>query len=233
MSYSIPDPTEQSNIPYGYCHCGCGELAPIHTKTRTNQGHVKGEPAQYIRGHNARLYDASPPGFKTCAKCKEVKPVSDFYQTKSGPRAGEYHTYCSDCQRADCREYHEINRDRRRADIAEYRRQNKEELSRKERERRADPVYREKRKEALRQWRELNSEHVAIYNRSQQAKARAAVNKAVLRGDLPHATTQVCTLCEEASAKEYHHYAGYEPENWYEVIPLCTVCHGREHRVNE
>lgn len=42
--------TEQ-DIPYGYCHCGCGEKTPISTKTKTYLGHKKGTPRKFLQGH--------------------------------------------------------------------------------------------------------------------------------------------------------------------------------------
>jgi hypothetical protein len=36
------------------CQCGCGQPAPIASKTRTKLGHVKGQPVRYIRGHSGR-----------------------------------------------------------------------------------------------------------------------------------------------------------------------------------
>lgn len=38
-------------IPYGFCHCGCGQQTPIATKTRSVSGHIKGQPLRYIRYH--------------------------------------------------------------------------------------------------------------------------------------------------------------------------------------
>jgi hypothetical protein len=40
------------DVPYGFCHCGCGERTPIATMTRTERGYRKGEPQKYIHGHN-------------------------------------------------------------------------------------------------------------------------------------------------------------------------------------
>lgn len=48
-------------VPYGYCHCGCGERAPLATQTRIQRGQIAGEPVQYCRGHNNR--GRSPLGF--------------------------------------------------------------------------------------------------------------------------------------------------------------------------
>ena len=46
----MPTPSEIS-IPYGYCHCGCGNLAPIAKKNSKLRSHVKGEPIRYIPSH--------------------------------------------------------------------------------------------------------------------------------------------------------------------------------------
>ena len=41
-------------IPYGYCHCGCGGLTKIVTKTKTSRGEIKGVPLTFIHGHHGR-----------------------------------------------------------------------------------------------------------------------------------------------------------------------------------
>lgn len=45
---------QHSSVPYGYCHCGCGELAPIAGKAYIAKGLKKGDPFKYIQGHNGR-----------------------------------------------------------------------------------------------------------------------------------------------------------------------------------
>lgn len=40
-----------NEIPYGYCHCGCGQLAPLAKRNRIARGQVKGEPIRFIHGH--------------------------------------------------------------------------------------------------------------------------------------------------------------------------------------
>lgn len=52
------DPTQE--IPYGYCHCGCGQRTTIASKTSRKRGRIKGQPVRYISGHNARQL----PGWK-------------------------------------------------------------------------------------------------------------------------------------------------------------------------
>ena len=34
-----------------YCQCGCGQLAPIATRTSATYGYIKGQPKKYIRSH--------------------------------------------------------------------------------------------------------------------------------------------------------------------------------------
>ena len=36
------------------CQCGCGQETSIATKTRSAKGHAKGQPVNYILGHNRR-----------------------------------------------------------------------------------------------------------------------------------------------------------------------------------
>lgn len=50
-----------SDIPYGFCHCGCGDRAPLVTHTSAAQGIKKGAPRQYIKGHWARIYRKKMP----------------------------------------------------------------------------------------------------------------------------------------------------------------------------
>lgn len=39
-------------IPYGYCHCGCGQQTKIAPKTCVRDGSFKGLPLRFINGHN-------------------------------------------------------------------------------------------------------------------------------------------------------------------------------------
>ncbi len=41
-------------IPYGFCHCGCGETTPISPRSSRNRGLIRGEPIRFIHGHNGR-----------------------------------------------------------------------------------------------------------------------------------------------------------------------------------
>lgn len=41
-------------IPYGYCHCGCGQKTRLARYTDKRHGHVKGEPVRYLKAHHHR-----------------------------------------------------------------------------------------------------------------------------------------------------------------------------------
>jgi hypothetical protein len=43
-----------STVPYGYCHCGCGQKTAIAKKTSKRDSTTKGEPYRYLRGHISR-----------------------------------------------------------------------------------------------------------------------------------------------------------------------------------
>lgn len=47
-----------SEIPYGYCHCGCGKKTLPYTASNRQKGYRKGEPAKYLKGHNNTPTDA-------------------------------------------------------------------------------------------------------------------------------------------------------------------------------
>lgn len=46
---TTPDYT--SEIPYGYCHCGCGQKTTIATRTARQFNSIKGEPRKFIVHH--------------------------------------------------------------------------------------------------------------------------------------------------------------------------------------
>lgn len=43
-----------NTVPYGHCHCGCGQKTNVSRKTDRHAGHTKGEPIKYILGHRHR-----------------------------------------------------------------------------------------------------------------------------------------------------------------------------------
>jgi hypothetical protein len=50
-----------TDVPYGYCHCGCGRKTKVATRNSTIHGYVKGEPFKWLHGHAGRTA-LPPPG---------------------------------------------------------------------------------------------------------------------------------------------------------------------------
>jgi hypothetical protein len=79
-------------IPYGYCHCGCGQQTTIQTKNSPAKRLKKGEPAWYAAGHyrrngtphpmESRPYEPKrrqrPSEPMTCQNCHVLQPGSAF-----------------------------------------------------------------------------------------------------------------------------------------------------------
>lgn len=87
--------TRPQNIPYGYCQCGCGGLAPLAVKTSARHGHVQGQPVRYILGHIHKRYDISPPnpsGLCMCG-CGEITGLAKMTYWKIGLLAGHHLKY--------------------------------------------------------------------------------------------------------------------------------------------
>ena len=47
-------------IPYGYCHCRCGQKTTVSDTTNTRDGWVKGQPKKYVSGHGSRTKVYTP-----------------------------------------------------------------------------------------------------------------------------------------------------------------------------
>ena len=76
LELTMPVISENTDIPYGYCHCGCGEKTRISHTTDRAHGYVKGEPRSYVQGHH----------FKTQ---KNGKPVSKKKKTELKNKVAE------------------------------------------------------------------------------------------------------------------------------------------------
>lgn len=49
---------------------------------------------------------------KTCSECKKEKPLSHFYQRRTGKRAEEYYEKCKSCMKRRGRRYYHKNKKR-------------------------------------------------------------------------------------------------------------------------
>jgi len=63
MSKHTTEPSS-NEIPYGYCHCGCGQKTPPASRTHTQFGHIKGEPLKYLFNHHKRVYASVEDSFR-------------------------------------------------------------------------------------------------------------------------------------------------------------------------
>ncbi len=54
---TTPDYT--SEIPYGYCHCGCGKKTKLAKHTRKREKTIAGQPMRYIAKHSSNKIHSS------------------------------------------------------------------------------------------------------------------------------------------------------------------------------
>ena len=107
MSPSVVE--EQVEIPYGYCHCGCGLKTKIIKVTRTDRGQVKGEPYKYYYRHTPnylKAREAESRGLKWCTTCQQEKTPDDFYNSKKSRKGSR----CKQCTDKRTKEWREKNR---------------------------------------------------------------------------------------------------------------------------
>lgn len=49
----------KDTIPYGFCHCGCGQKTTISPKKSVKFGYAEGEPRAYVHGHYGRVFHSA------------------------------------------------------------------------------------------------------------------------------------------------------------------------------
>lgn len=55
---------KRSDVPYGYCHCGCGQKTNLAQKTKSSLGIQKGEPLYYIKNHLMKNLPLKDKGYR-------------------------------------------------------------------------------------------------------------------------------------------------------------------------
>lgn len=55
MQADSENTTNNSEIPYGFCHCGCGQKTKISPKTDCKRGLIKGQPRRFLFNHHRRF----------------------------------------------------------------------------------------------------------------------------------------------------------------------------------
>lgn len=157
---------------------------------------------------------------KECFKCKETKPLSCFY--KHSQMADGHLNKCKECAKNDTKEnraenieyYKEYDRNRPNHDERVKKRCEKVKQMYSQ-----DEVYKNKILESKTHWIERNKH---------KRQAQVACGNAVRDGRLPKPSS--CKHCGVSGVKIQYHHHSYEKEFWLDVIPLCTKCHGLEHR---
>lgn len=66
----------------GYCECGCGQKTALAKQSRTNLGHVRGQPVRFIAGHPSRLPWNRANLRHARAARKPPQPVADRFWGK-------------------------------------------------------------------------------------------------------------------------------------------------------
>ena len=128
---------------------------------------------------------------KSCSKCKQAKPVSEFY--KHPAKKDGYHCWCKKCHCQDTYRYAKTPKGKQ---IRSH--------------------YRQSTNGKYAQCREYEKFPDAY-------KARRKVNNAIRDGRLVSPKMFICSCGQPA--QQYHHWKGYEPEHWLDVIPVCIPCH--------
>jgi hypothetical protein len=190
-------------------------------------------PEQVLIGELTMSHSTpQPSALKVCSKCGQSKPLSEYYQYKSGRNEGQYWPFCRECDHARNRAYRAANDENVRERRRQYNEAHREERRARDRQYIADPEIRRQRAQATRQWRQGKRVASTQDASASEKLARYAVYNAIRRGELPPAWSVVCEHCQEAQGQQYHHYCGYEPEHWLNVVALCTDCHGKAHWVS-
>jgi 5-methylcytosine-specific restriction endonuclease McrA len=142
---------------------------------------------------------------KTCSKCGEAKPLSDFSALKRSKDGLNYH--CKVCwnesqrlhaaanretYRARCREYYEKNREKHLAKNAKWRADNREKnLS-------------QKREYSRVTWRD-NPDKLRVHAVRRRAAVRGATHERVDLAEVLAAHGRVCHICREAIGDDLHY----------------------------
>lgn len=148
---------------------------------------------------------------KRCCRCKEWKELSEFFKDRTKPDGFDYR--CKKCLIDKSKKYRQTEDGK-----ATYTKYNNSKLGKLTSRRYMDThkdLLREKSAQARRDFPE-------------RMLAMRAVNNAIIGKRMPKASELMCAHrgknCKIV-AKDYHHYKGYEPENWLNVVPVCRRCH--------
>lgn len=91
MSEHITEHASQE-IPFGYCHCGCGQKTSIAKQRDKSKGLTKGQPRQFVIGHKPPKrelhFPPNPSGLCMCG-CGQLTPLARYTNYKRGTFKGQ------------------------------------------------------------------------------------------------------------------------------------------------
>ena len=88
-----------NDIPFGFCHCGCGKQTNIAKATVPKWGFVKGLPHKFLCGHGratkpvGSTLPPNPDGICLCG-CGRKTPLAIYTSHQTGNVIGEHRRYC-------------------------------------------------------------------------------------------------------------------------------------------
>ena len=164
---------------------------------------------------------------KRCSKCKEIKPLSEFFKDRRAKDGIQ--GVCKSCIKAF--QQSEKGRAATRKASTKYRKSFKGKTNQKAynqsvRGRSVVAKYKQTPK-----GKAVSHKATAKFNahHPNYVKAHNAVNGAVRYGRLPRPDSLRCHYCPKP-AQQYHHWHGYEPACWLDVVPACVECHNKENK---
>jgi hypothetical protein len=138
---------------------------------------------------------------KTCSKCKQSKPLSEF--RKNPNHKDKRQSQCKFCQK-QCDKLYRQTEDYKKSQ-RQYQKSKKGKIVRFQIGQRTRKKYPER------------------------IKARHFVNHAIEKDELKSPNKFKCVYCGK-QAEQYHHWHGYEPEHWLDVVPSCRSCDRKIHK---
>ena len=138
---------------------------------------------------------------KRCFKCKQIKHSMEFYKDRR--RKDGLDNHCKICRSEKEKKYLQTEQGQ---------------ISRKR--------YDQSKKGNMQ--RQLDCRKYKIRH-PEKMLAKDIVRKAIRVGNMPHADSLQCSNCIK-KAEQYHHYLGYSPKHFLDVIPVCRSCHKKIHQ---
>jgi len=133
---------------------------------------------------------------KICIKCHQDKRLTEFHKNK--PSRDGHLNKCKTCSNKYHKKYRQTEKGK--AYFKHYRQSEKSRIIQR-----------------------ISGKHYSILY-PERRKARKTISNAIRAGKLPRPDTLQCNYCLE-KAEQYHHYLGYVPKHWLDVIPVCKECH--------